>query len=128
MERCREQYHRNHYVRRTFIEPAQAIRTYRSYKIPFPVLSDPDLVLHKAFNVLQLVDEQMVKKYKAYGIDLEKSSGRKHHTIAVPSLFVIDRAGFVRWAHADRDHRTRPSTEQILQTLGRLKAVITPAP
>jgi len=102
-------------------KPSEASRTFRSHDIPFPLLSDSDLVMHKAFRVLNVVDGKMVEKYKGFGIDLEKSSGRDHHIIAIPSLFVIDRRGIVRWAHADRDHRARPSMKQILEALDGLK-------
>lgn len=102
-------------------KPAEADRTFRVYELPFPVLSDPDLALHRAFRVLNRVDDALVAKYKGFGIDLQRSSGRSHQTIAVPSVFVIDRRGVVRWAHADHDHRTRPSVEQLLKVLDGLR-------
>jgi peroxiredoxin len=64
----------------------------------FPVLSDPDLAAHRAYRVLQEVDDATLTKYKEWGIDLEKSSGRSHHTIAVPSMFLIGKTGVIRWA------------------------------
>jgi peroxiredoxin len=42
---------------------------------------------------------------------------RAHHEIAIPSLFLIDRTGVVRWAHSDPDFKTRPSTAQILAAI-----------
>jgi peroxiredoxin len=101
--------------------PANADQTFRTFEIPFPVLSDSDLVMHRAFKVLNVLSDEMVAKFKGFGIDFEKRSGRRHHTIAIPALFVVDRAGIVRWAHADRDHKTRPSIEQVLGVLAKLK-------
>ena len=40
-----------------------------------------------------------------------------HHCFAVPGLFLVDQAGKVRWAHADPDYKTRPTTAQILGAL-----------
>lgn len=60
----------------------------RTYEIPFPVLSDPDL---------------------------EAWSHRDHHKIAVSSAFFVDPAGTVKWAHSSRDYRTRPSPDQLLE-------------
>jgi peroxiredoxin len=101
---------------------SEASKTQASYSIPFPVLSDPDLAAHRAFRVLQQVDAATAERYKEMGIDLENSSGRKHHTIAVPSIFLIDEKGIVRWAHADRDYKLRPSTEQLLAAIDRVSA------
>lgn len=95
----------------------EGARTRASWQIPFPVLSDPDLVAHRAFRVLEVVDAETQERYRSFGIDLEGASGRDHHTIAVPSVFVIDAEGQVLFAHADRDYRTRPSNAQLLEAL-----------
>jgi peroxiredoxin len=95
----------------------EAAKTQATYTIPFPVLSDPDLAAHSAFRVIHQADESEVARLKGFGIDLENSSGRTHHMIAIPSLFIIDRDGIARWAHADADYKVRPSTDQILQVL-----------
>lgn len=92
----------------------EAAKTQASWEIPFPVLSDPTLNAHNAWNVNFVVDEETIKKYARFGIDLEESSGQTHHTIAVPSMFLVDRDGVVRWAHAELDYRTRPTVEQVL--------------
>jgi peroxiredoxin len=51
------------------------------------------------------------------GLDLEAASGRDHHMIAVPAVFIVDRAGIIRWAHADADYKTRPTPEQLLRAV-----------
>lgn len=86
----------------------------RQYEIPFPVLSDPDLLAHRAFNVLLTLDGTTLEKYRQYGIDLPAWSGREHHTIAVASVFIVDRQGRVQASHATADYTERPSVEQLL--------------
>jgi peroxiredoxin len=98
----------------------ESSKTQATYEIPFPVLSDPDLAAHRSYQVVQQVDETDFERLMTFGIDIEKSSGRTHHVIAIPSLFLIDRDGFVRWAHADSDYKVRPSTDQILAAIDRL--------
>ncbi len=98
----------------------EAARTQATYEIPFPVLSDPDLAAHRAYRVLHQADAAEVARLGAAGIDLEKASGRAHHVIAVPAIFVIDRDGFVRWAHADPDYKLRPSPAQLLAAIDAL--------
>lgn len=98
----------------------EAATTQATYTIPFPVLSDPDLVAHRAFRVARHVGEAEVTRLRGFGMDIERSSGRDHHMIAIPSVFIIDREGIVRWAHADRDYKVRPSTEQIIAAIDSL--------
>lgn len=89
----------------------------RTYDIPFAVLSDPQLSAHAAFNVIMQVDDETVKRYKEYGLDLESWSGQEHHKIAVSSAFLVDKMGKVRWAHSSLDYRTRPSPAQLLNVI-----------
>lgn len=97
-----------------------AAKTKAQYRIPFPVLSDPDLVAHEAFRVVHQAGPEEVAKLKGFGLDIEAASGRDHHRFAVPSVFAIDASGTVRWAHVDPDYKVRPSTAQLLDVLDRL--------
>lgn len=101
--------------------PEESARTSQAYAIPFPVLSDSDLVAHRAYRVLQVVDDETLAHYHEMGIDLEAASGRDHHTIAIPSIFVIGADGLILFRHVDRDYRTRPSAEQLLRMLDGLR-------
>lgn len=101
---------------------SEAAKTSAAYEIAFPVLSDPGLAVHRGFRVLQQVDDATLAKYREFGIDLEQSSGQKHHTIAVPSLFLVDESGIVRFAHAERDYKVRPSTAQLLAAIDRARS------
>ncbi|MBK7399620.1 MAG: AhpC/TSA family protein [Myxococcales bacterium] len=101
--------------------PENAAKTGAVYDIPFPVLADPDLAFLRAFHVEHHVDDAELAKLKGFGIDLEASSGRKHHVIAIPSLFVIDKEGVVRWAHSESKYTERPSVVQILAAIDGLK-------
>jgi len=98
----------------------EAAKTAALYKIPFPVLSDPDLVAHDAFRITRQAGEEEFQKLKSMGLDLEAASGKKHHRLAVPSVFVIE-GGVIKFAHAELDYKKRPSLPQLLQTLDHLK-------
>jgi peroxiredoxin len=97
--------------------PDAEAKTKATYAIPFPVLSDSDATMITAFHVVNKVDADTYTKLKGYGIDLEGYSGKTHHEIAIPSFFLIDRTGVVRWAHSDPDYKVRPSTAQILAAI-----------
>jgi len=91
-----------------------------TYDLPFAVLSDPDLKAHEAFHVVNAVDDAMAKKLAGFGISLDAWSQRKHHKIAIPSQFLIGKDKKILWAHAARDHKTRPSSEQVLKIIEKL--------
>ena len=98
-----------------------AAKTGATYTVPFPLLADPDLAFHRGFHVARHVDDAELAQLKGYGIDLEAASGRDHHEIAIPALFLIDQGGVVRWAHADLDYKMRPSVQQILAAIAAAK-------
>lgn len=95
----------------------EAALTNATYRIPFPVLSDPELSFIAGFHVENHVDAATLEKMKGFGIDLESFAGKSHHTIAIPALFLIDKQGVVRWAHDDPTYTMRPSTAQILSAI-----------
>jgi peroxiredoxin len=99
----------------------EAAKSERQYDIPFPVLSDPGLLAHRAFKVVHEAPQAEFEKLKSMGIDLEASSGKTHHSIAIPSIFLVDRAGTIRWAHADLDYKVRPSIAQLLAAVDAAK-------
>jgi peroxiredoxin len=101
--------------------PDAEAKTRATYAIPFPVLSDSDATMIEAFHVVNKVDADMFAKMKGFGVDLERSSGKTHHEIAIPSFFLVDRMGVVRWAHSDPDFKVRPSTAQILAAIDAAK-------
>ena len=98
----------------------EASRTTATYTIPFPVLSDPDLVMHRAFKVVHQADAAEAAKLKSFGLAIERASGKSHHAFAVPSVFIIGKDGLIRWAHVDPDYKVRPSAEQLLTVLDSL--------
>lgn len=98
-------------------KPDASAMAQATYEIPFPVLSDPDLKAHEAFDVVVQIDDATAKKYRGYGIVLEDWSGRDHHKIAAPGVFLLDGNGIVQWAHVSEDYKTRPSVEQLLAVL-----------
>ena len=102
-------------------KPEASAMVKSGYDIPFPVLSDPDLNAHEAFDVVLEVDPGTYELYKNYGINLEEWSGKKHHKIALTSAFLIDKSGTVQWAHVSKDYKTRPSPEQFLKVIDNLK-------
>ncbi len=90
-------------------------------KAPFPLLSDSDLVAAKAFGLAFQVDDATITKYKGFGIDLEKASGRDHHALPVPAVYVIDKSGKITFAHSNPDYTKRLDVQTILVELKKIQ-------
>lgn len=86
-------------------------------KFPFPLFSDSDLAATKAFGLAFQVDDATITKYKGFGIDLEKASGRNHHALPVPAVYIVDKSGKIAFAHSNPDYTKRLDVETILAEL-----------
>lgn len=89
-------------------------KTKASYEVPFPLLSDSDAKVHEAYEVVHELDGPTSDKLISMGLDVERWSKRKHHKIAIPSIFLVGQDGLVKWAHAARDYKTRPEFDALL--------------
>ncbi len=82
----------------------------------YQLLSDSDMALSKAFGLAFKVDEPTLAKLHSYNIDLEKASGKQHHLLPVPAVYIIDTKGIVRFSHWDADYTKRMPAEKLLET------------
>ncbi|MFO0902308.1 MAG: peroxiredoxin-like family protein [Pirellulales bacterium] len=102
-------------------DPAHSQANASKNSIPFPLFSDSDVAAAKAFGLAFHVDDETVKKYKGFGIDLDKASGRDHHVLPVPAVYIVDRSGKIVFAHSNPDYRQRLDAAQIVAELKKLK-------
>ena len=79
------------------------------------LLSDNKLVAAKAFGIVFTVDDATVSKYREFDIDIEDASGETHHLLPVPSVFIIDKDGIVRFAHVNPDYKVRLGLKELLK-------------
>jgi peroxiredoxin len=56
-----------------------------------------------------------VLEYHDYGIDLEEASGHDHHQLPVPSVFLVEAGGEIRWVYSNPNYEVRPENSQILK-------------
>jgi peroxiredoxin len=101
-------------------KPTEEAKTQAKDGIPFPMLSDSKLVAHKAFKVVHAATAEEQKKMAGFGLDLSAYSGETHKSYAVPSVFLVDKTGVIRFAHVNQDFKTRPSAKQLLGVADKL--------
>lgn len=94
--------------------PSHQAKTQAKNGAAFPMLSDPKLIAHQAYQVVHAVGEAERKALAGHKVDLTSYSGETHGSFAVPSVFLVDRSGVIRFVHVDQDYQTRPSVKQML--------------
>jgi peroxiredoxin len=81
--------------------------------IHYTLLSDSHLEAAKAFHVAYHVDEATLAKMREYGVDLESTTGTKQHELPVPSVFIIDTAGIIRFVYSNPDYTIRLGADAL---------------
>jgi peroxiredoxin len=84
-------------------------------KLGCQLLSDSDAAAARGFGIAFKVDDATVEKYKEYGIDLEAASGKDHHILPHPAVFVVDTSGTIRFSHVNHDYKVRLEPLKILE-------------
>ena len=82
--------------------------------IHYTLLSDSHLEAAKAFHVAYHLDDSTIAKQKQYGVDLEKTTGTTLHELPVPSVFIIDTTGTIRYVYSNPDYKVRLASDALL--------------
>lgn len=85
----------------------------------YRLFSDSPLTAARAFGIVYQLDAEEVRRYAGFGIDLEDASGQSHHQLPVPSVFLVERGGTIRWVYSNPDYRVRPDNAQLLEAARR---------
>ncbi len=99
-------------------QPAKIAETPNRNSLSYTLLSDSDMDAAKAFGITFKVPEELVTKYKTdYQIDLEAASGKTHHLLPHPAVFIVDQTGIIRFVHVNPDYKTRLDPAEILKAV-----------
>jgi peroxiredoxin len=82
--------------------------------INYTLLSDSKMQAAEAFGVAFRMEDAAVARYKGFGVDLEATTGETHHELPVPSVFIVDKTGVIRFVHWNPDFKVRMSADEIL--------------
>lgn len=86
-------------------------------KLDYTLYSDSKADAAKAFGLAFVVDPQTIERYKGFGIDLNDASGEDHNILPVPAVYVIDKAGKIRYVYTNPDYRVRLKGEELLKAV-----------
>ncbi len=82
--------------------------------IGYTIYSDSSLQATRAFGLAFRVDDELVKKYLAFGIDLEKASGETHHVLPAPATYIIGTDGIISFAYINPNYKVRLHPDILL--------------
>jgi len=93
-------------------EKVREVSTKRGYD--YRLLSDSDLKAARAMGVAYQVDGDTFKLLKQYDIDIEAASGKTHHLLPVPSVFILDKKGVIQYQYVNPDYKVRLDGDVLL--------------
>ncbi|ACB74386.1 peroxiredoxin-like family protein [Opitutus terrae] len=84
-------------------------------KIHYQLFSDQEMKAADALGISFEVKPDDVRMFKEkYQIDLEAASGRTHHKLPHPAVYVVDTSGTIRFAHVNPDYKHRLEPQKIV--------------
>jgi len=97
-------------------QPAKLKETPGRDALGYTLLSDADATAAEAFGIAFTVPDELVQTYKEkYHIDIEAASGRTHHKLPHPSVFVVGTDGTIHFTHTNEDYKVRLEPEKMLE-------------
>jgi peroxiredoxin len=100
--------------------PAKLTDSLKEHELGYTLYSDAPLAAARAFGIAFQLSDAEVREYKEYGIDLEDASGRDHHQLPVPSVFLVEAGGEIRWVYSNPNYEIRPENSEILEAVRKL--------
>jgi peroxiredoxin len=83
----------------------------------FSMVQDKDYKIMKAYDVNYTVNDDLYKKLKGYGVDLEKNNGNTDHVLPVPATYIIDHSGKIIFVQFEKDYTKRAPVSALLKAL-----------
>ena len=94
--------------------PEKLVQSRKQHDLGYTLLSDSRMEASRAYGIAFRMPDEAVEQYKDYGIDLEDASGETHHLLPVPSVFLVDGEGRIRWRYSNPDYKVRPDNAELL--------------
>jgi len=79
----------------------------RKHELSYTILSDSNMDTALAFGLAFKVDDKTLAKYKTYKIDLDKASGKSHHLLPVPAVFVVNTDAEIMFEYVNPNYKVR---------------------
>ena len=95
-------------------KPENLNKTIKKNDLTYTLVSDSKMNLIDALGLSFKVDDKTLKKYKLYGINLEKASGESHNRLPVPAILIVNAEGIVTFTYVNPDYSVRADAGLVL--------------
>lgn len=95
--------------------PKHLKSTLDKYEMKYELYSDSKANASKAFGIAFKAEDDYVSKLKEHNLDIENASGELHHILPVPSVFIIDKNGIIKFEYVNPDYKIRISEKLLLE-------------
>jgi len=98
-------------------------KTIEKTKASYPIVTDDELKIMKAYDVAYQVDPKTIDRYKMASIDLASNNGQKPDGVylPVPAVYIIGKDGEVKYRYFEEDYKKQATVKDILSNLVGLK-------
>jgi len=103
-------------------KPAKLAESQQKHAMKYELLSDASMAGARALGIAFENTTLYVMKLRGFGMNIEEASGHDHHQLPVPSVFLIDTQGMVRFAHSDPNYKVRLDADALLAEVTKLAA------
>lgn len=102
-------------------KPDLAHELIAKHELTFPVLSDHENRVAKQFNLVYEMDPGLIEYYRNHDRNIAEMNASDAWELPVPATYVIDRAGVIRYAFVDLNHRVRAEPADVVAVAASLQ-------
>ena len=99
--------------------PEKLVTSLKAKGLGYALYSDSALDAARRFGIVYQLDDAMVARYGGYGVDLDDASGKSHHQLPVPSVFLVSAEGEILWVYSNPDYTVRPDNAKLVEAAKR---------
>ena len=94
-------------------------KTVERTKATYPIITDDELKIMKAYDVAYQVDTKTIDRYKMASIDLASNNGQKPEAVylPVPAVYIIGKDGEIKYRFFEEDYKKQAAVKDILNNL-----------
>lgn len=94
--------------------PDESLGLIDKHQLTFPVLTDRNNEVARLFHLVYEMEQGLVEYYRDHDRDIASMNGSDVWELPVPATYVIDRAGIIRFAFVDLNHRVRAEPAEVV--------------
>lgn len=94
-------------------------KTIEKTKASYPIITDDELKIMKAYDVAYQVDPKTIERYKMASIDLAANNGQKPDAVylPVPAVYIVGKDGEIKYRFFEADYKKQAPVKEILSNL-----------